>query len=423
MNELNVFIDSNEGWYPSFDLSIETKKLVDTIIKEDSWFKNNNSTKEIYCSSQRIIKIEESFVLLTIYYVPKHWDIVDLNLKQEECCVQFSNKLNAFYEEIEEINKRHNIRDLNTQNKTNNIENTISIEKELYSLKQILQTIKKKSYSVEEYVVSDKLIGELVYDLNIYHNHKSSKIQMIQTEAVEVYELINSFLNYRFNNDFILFLETIKNKVKKAYELLSVLSEIKRRTKYHKQKRFLNQKSRLRKAAYDKIRKLDKNLYKLVLRLLDMNEYSNERSVLRKALNVTTAWESYLKEEYYNTAELKPRKVYIDSIGFEKSSNPDLLLEDRVIDAKYKTLGSLEYIKSDEINDSDLDKLLRDMFCFEKEIGELIYPSKKIFSFKEGELLVETEKPESVSKEIKLPSWYSEVDTIKELNIRKMNFI
>ena len=111
-------------------------------------------------------------------------------------------------------------------------------------------------------------------------------------------------------------------------------------------------------------------LTKIKIHLL-YHEFSKKNTIVRRFVNIALAWEGHLNINMFTlqTQSQKPRRDFIQQNKLRneekrKTSNPEYVDENMVYDAKYKYMPRL-YIE--EVRDSDLNKLIRDMLVFQKK--------------------------------------------------------
>lgn len=326
------------------------------------------------------LKINEDSFAIYIYFLPKFSDkkekIFYINELREEdnefkeykiFFQRFVNTCYKFYFKTTKIN----VKDIS---KTKKDIYFLDFLKDQILLKSIFKKLQNLKIPKERKIIySDLIIGEIDYDINAFNNDSNVVAQKIKVSNTNLYKVINSYLKAKFTPYYLSLLSKDELIMKEQFsEILFLINKIKSLTTYDKRKTFIP-KERLKpflldnKEMYKNNLSLFRDLEELLLNKMDYNKTLN---YFRQTLPMDKIWEGmitkYLKENYPEVNTQVSKDFFLNKkLKMGNSSRPDNIVNDTVIDAKYKIL--------EKIKDSDIDKLIRDMVVHGYYKGQLIY--------------------------------------------------
>ena len=382
-NNISIFVDRKGDVYHSQEvISSSLNDVIQTLLTTDAWSQSDDRHIWHTFHLHKLVFVDEQYWSIQIFHLPKHWQMD--SCKQQLVDPIFEKKLIGhllhFYKYVQSLTKEDKRSSIRTK-RNNDLDGVLDIEVEISLLMRIYHHIIRRTYSRQEYICADEIIGRFDEELNKYHSQMNSRIQKIEVTEQRVFKIINTYIHLRYTKDFLHFLtEQSRLDLFPNYQkLLTILRRLKRYTKYH-QLHFFHTKGSLKpERVY--LEGIDSVLTKYLDRLLNFEIFTKRKSLVRHTVNMALAWERHLNIHKFGISERysKPTRTFIRGKNENKTANPEYVDQDVVYDAKYKYISQLK-LGSHTVEDSDLNKLMRDMLVFEKKQGELIYPKPEAIS-------------------------------------------
>lgn len=384
IEDVQVFVDDRGEFHGiRDDIPNKISEKIERIIDIDKEFEKRSNKTVLSFYTQQIVLIDNVYWNIHCFYLPKHWVVSEVcrdSFQDSDFVQDLVERLFIFYQGAKNLYKESTRIELLFQRYYNQDHSSlIHPQTELNLLRSMLNRIRKQKFLQREIISADHLIGQYDEELNKYNNLVNSQIQFIDIPKEDVYKIINSYIHMRYTPEYIDLLKRNKDKglLPVFGKSLRVLKQLKRYTKYKNQKQFVSKKLLHSESQY--IKKIDRTLYSLLEKMLKLNGFRKRNVTLRHFVNISKVWEWYLNKYKFQIPidSDKQKRDFIEqkNLSFTsekyKTSEPDYVDEAIVYDAKYKYLSTRSV---QQVLDSDLNKLIRDMVVFEKKIGALVYP-------------------------------------------------
>lgn len=346
-----------------------------------------------YLNLSNFNNIKEEYII-NIYYIPKHFDIEEeIIIENNNICNQckiltYKNMFQEFYNQCNELYSKQSYINNSLNIKKENFE-YFELEKELLILKEILKLLNNLKFTkIKKNIYSDMIIGGINYELEKFNNNKEVIAQTIYLKDNKLLKFINSFLKAKFTDKFFKLLNENKNHQNKIFkDILINYENIKRKTNFQKEKKFIPKERLLlylKENTNKELLKKNKKLFNLLDELLLNNIiYDNKYNYKKQTIPIDKVWEKYCEkflEDLHNkklneeNIQVSKNFLNINELNLKKISKPDFIINDNIYDAKYKLLKNINF------DNKDINKLCRDMLVFKKEKGFLIFVKEKKFN-------------------------------------------
>jgi len=338
--------------------------------------------KEKWPAYEFYLDKQESLSMMHVFYLPKY---VELTYECKKWLKQATeDQLTACYIALagyfEFVDSLHRPIERSGLTKVfGETSNFLDLQIEIETVHTLWNYLRTRQYVEPEYICSDLIIGEVDVELNLYHTELHTRIQLVEVNHEQIYEIVNSYIYHRYAGSILEHCEGGTTVIPpKIEQLIFQLRKLKTKTKYAEQRKFLTEKELLVKRKV--VLKRDKRLYKLLEQLRQYHAWDTSNLLVQQVLNMPHIWEQYLYKYTFGEPSdfQKPSTVFLEEndTKSKKNAEPEYVDENAVYDAKYKRLEKFSIMK---VSDSDINKLLRDMLVYNRKHGVLVYPSPMRF--------------------------------------------
>lgn len=342
----------------------------------------SSGRKEKWPAYEFYLEKQEDFSCIHVFYLPKYVDLTEAcidwlkqaNAEQLSACHAAMKSYLEFVDALHRPIERKGLAKI-----FGNTDQILDLQMEIDTVKMLGNYLRKRQYIETEYICSDVIVGEIDAELNLYHTELHTKIQKIERNHKQIYEIVNGYIYQRYSGSILEFCHDIAMEVpSQLKELMFHLRKLKSETKYAEQRTFLTKRELLKERKIVLTR--DRKLYKLLEQLRQYHEWDKSKIVVQQVLNMPHIWEQYLYKYTFKqpTDYQKPSEIFLEEYDTKskKKAEPEYVDENVVYDAKYKRLDTFSIM---EVSDGDINKLLRDMLVYNRQHGVLVYPTPMTF--------------------------------------------